>query len=294
MTSKGVCAYYRMEADVGGTTETNIGSIGGSGNFTYQNTPTMVQPGVAGRSVLFSASSSEYLAGPSGFKGSGCTTGTDLSGLNMCTSQIALRDGSWVGWFKLNSTTGPMTIIGDVDTSAGSSVFGSTLYFWLGDLIYEIWRSDLGGNTFTKVSGKPSPAGSFSTGVWYFFAVTLDGNQVDSTGYTLKLYIGTKGANNLSLRATNTTPTGSMNCSGPGNYHIGAMNWVSGGSPIVEWFFDGWLDEIGMFSKTLTSTEVQDIYDQCQAGGDMWPWTADWHPPPPTVDVLPVNARVLQ
>ena len=90
-----------------------------------------------------------------------------------------------------------------------------------------------------------SGATTLSSNTWYHAAVTYDG-----TGGTCKLYV------NGSLDGSGST-TGSRSYITNHTYYLGANNNGAGG---VEGFYKGELDQVRVFSKALSATEVGTIY----------------------------------
>ena len=97
----------------------------------------------------------------------------------------------------------------------------------------------------TSVSGTTT----LSTGTWYFATLTYDGTN-------MRLYL------NGSLEATSSAITANVLI---GSQIIGRAFWTSGN------FFNGYLDEIGIWSRALSADEVSQLYNSGR--GNAYPLT---------------------
>ena len=119
--------------------------------------------------------------------------------------------------------TAAFVVAKDVNTSRGWGLGVST-----GHLYLESNGTNLGYGTTTLVSGN-----------WYHLVMTSDGSNV-------KGYVN----NNLDLTTTGTFNTNSDTIS------IGRRNY-----PGAEGYFTGLIDEVGIWSRVLTTTDISQLYN---------------------------------
>ena len=96
-----------------------------------------------------------------------------------------------------------------------------------------------------------SPASSIATGRWYHVAATYDGRGGSAATSGMKLYIN--GVSQTLTLSTDANYVAMANTTAP--VQIGAMTVDSN-------FFDGKIDEISVWNKELSSTQVLEIYNE--------------------------------
>jgi hypothetical protein len=132
-------------------------------------------------------------------------------------------------WIKFYSVPTANTVVaGNYNSSFNRGFFfqvnsGGVPYFTIGD----------GTNTHTATSPVYIPASQ-----WTLLTGTWDGN-------TVKLYV------NGSLQNSNSFPLSSLSTTNP--IYIG-------NSPLIAYPFSGWVDDARLYSRALSSTEIQDLY----------------------------------
>lgn len=97
---------------------------------------------------------------------------------------------------------------------------------------------------------------AFSTGQWYFVAVTYDGS-------TVRAYVN--GGQIGSASATGTLSTNTSVATAIGNQPSGAGDRA----------FDGRIDEVAVFDEALTATEISSLYAIATGGGLFAHWKLD-------------------
>jgi len=193
------------------------------------STSSTIPSGYSGTSREFQSANAEFLEGAN----------PDLGGAN--------QDLSAVAWIRLATDTTNSTMISKYQ--AYSNQRGWLIYI----------EDDGEGNptlagclSSTATSGNVTCATSgettLNTNTWYHIAMTYD----DALGSAnLKIYI-----NGSNVGSANTT-AGFYNNST--NFRIGARGGASTATP--ENFFDGLIDEVAVFDRALSSTEINDIMD---------------------------------
>ena len=96
-----------------------------------------------------------------------------------------------------------------------------------------------------------SPASSIATGRWYHVAATYDGRGGSAATSGMKLYIN--GVSQTLTLGTDASYVAMANTTAP--VQIGAMTVDSN-------FFDGKIDEISVWNKELSSTQILEIYNE--------------------------------
>ena len=166
-------------------------------------------------------------------------TGKINNGANISGSQMLVSSSSsftnvstftWAGWVKWTTITANYRII-----DKGSWWFG------VGG----------GGNGLNISVSAPTTAQSvssntFSTGTWYFVVATYD----DAGDRKARLYVdGTETGYNSQSAAS-----GTFNSNAAYSFRLG--NSSGGAEPL-----QGVLDEVGVWSRVLTGTEITDLYN---------------------------------
>lgn len=131
-------------------------------------------------------------------------------------------------------------------------------YSTTGNVSYDI--GPLSGNMRFRTNGGTCTSGALSDNTWYHVVCVRD---LADTGSEQRLYIN--GSSVDTAANTNTTATGDDNEEMQiGRYYFG----TTGGG-----YFDGQIDEIGIWSRALTSTEVSDLYNS--GNGLAYPFVSD-------------------
>ena len=180
------------------------------------------------------------LEGSSGeYVSTGIRLGTEMSRSDPFTIQIWFKAESWGASYYTNSLfiDGTSNLDGVIFIRGGSS-----------DVRFSLIDSN---------SAQPSTsAGALSTGVWYHLVATWDGTS-DADG--VKLYL------NGSEVDSATASSGTLYTRGTDGFEIGR-------DPHNSRYFDGIVDEIGIWNRSLSSTEVEDLYNS--GSGLAYPFTA--------------------
>lgn len=138
---------------------------------------------------------------------------------------------SFVAWIKLSSINANGWIVGkDSDTLGRAYAWG-------------VGNDNLMRVQISGVGSSVSASTAFTTGTWYFVAATFD----DATN-AIKYYLngaadGT--ATNTGVLAATTAP-----------FNIGRRSYVG-----AEEYFDGVIDEVGVWSRVLTADEILTMYN---------------------------------
>jgi len=147
-------------------------------------------------------------------------------------------------WIKPESVTGDFYIAGIGDTGLANQAFYLTIYN------SQIRVVDINTNT-------PVSTGTINVGEWYHLVVTHDGTD------TILYINGTQNAT-----ASSKTYNTANNNIFMGSNSAGILN------------FDGIIDEVGFWKRTLTSSEVSELYNS--GNGFAYPFTPDETITPPT------------
>jgi hypothetical protein len=128
-----------------------------------------------------------------------------------------------------------------------------TMYYHDNDVScssFSATTQNLGYGVATIQSTSTNNTNYISLNNWYFMAVTFDGSQTN-------FYQTIMDANNYNnnLQARTLTPTSGL---GNSNY-----NFLIGASinPNFKYWFNGSMDEVVIFNRALTQTEIQGVYD---------------------------------
>lgn len=176
----------------------------------------------------------------------GSNTATNVNTTPFATAKInngINLNGSWQ-YFTFN--TCPQTGNGSFSISAWAKAdtlgsansivnFGTALTNQA--IVFDFRSSKLYADFYaaTTVTG----ATTLSTGTWYFCVLTFDGTNI-------RLYL------NGSLDATSANTSGNIV---DGSGAIGRAFWAAGN------YFDGLIDEVGLWSRVLTPTEITELYN---------------------------------
>lgn len=155
------------------------------------------------------------------------------------TGLDGMSDLSFSFWFKLESTSDYGTYVSKWGNSTATYSF--LVRQAIGDLdtmaVYVGDGTNVGGGNITGLA--------LSLATWYHAVVTFDSSTGD-----IKLYI-----NNVLKGTIASSVTGIANTSP--DFMLGVAD--NGGTPA--WFLDGMLEQVCIWSKVLTSTEITDLYN---------------------------------
>ncbi len=133
-------------------------------------------------------------------------------------------------WFKTSSTVTPKQIL---DKMAGGSSAGYGIGYVSSKPVFQI--------VTTTSSKQTTTTNTYSDGNWHHLVCTYDGSN-------MKIYIDGSIDSGATTIHTGTLVTNSQ------NLEIGRHNTAGR-------YFDGNLDEISLYNKTLSSTEVTELYN---------------------------------
>mgnify|MGYP001564181253 CR=1 FL=1 len=216
-----IVAYWKLDESSGTAADAT-----GNGYTLSNNNSATYGAGKINNSVIFAASSSQNLYGNSTL---GLTQGGDI------TADL---------WFKPASTPSG----GNVYTLFTTGNGGTSPYvrYWIGyadvsgtlKLRFNRERTCIS-NNFTDY------ATTLSNGTWYHIVMTYDGTNI-------------RGYLNGSLVAGPTAQSGNGNSSCPDTYYTSIGSMVSGGFINNT---DGSIDEVGVWSRALTGSEITSLYN---------------------------------
>jgi len=148
-------------------------------------------------------------------------------------------------WTKTNTISGADDFIYSKDDGINNADIQFRLYRRDAEFYFE-----LGNTAGSSFSTDTSSKGNIATGTWYHIVVTFDGTN-------LILYLDNSSADTATFSGTRVSATRSAYISG--RPHAGGL------------YYDGYLDEIGIWSRALTSTEVGELYNS--GDGLAYPFT---------------------
>lgn len=225
----GLVAYWGMDG-TSGSSETDLI---GSSNLTDNGGVGAVSGGGVGPGFAdcrdFERDSSQYLS---------CASNSDL--------EMGDVDFTIAGWVRLESTpAGNMTIAGRWSNAASS--FGYIVY----------WNQSVGKISFsvshdgTSLVTATSP-GTINTSAWYFFVAehSATDNYIRCTVRNSFYPSGQSGTTSHSL-----------------GVNVGTMGFAVGANISASGFFDGRIDEVGVWRRLLTPVEQERLYRYPSIGG---------------------------
>lgn len=193
----------------------------GSNNLTDNNTVTQAT-GKIGNCADFESTNDEYLSNAGG--GS-----LDITG-----------DFSVSAWIKLETQTSRMGIVTQ-DSQTGSNRKWSIFHETSGKITIEFFQSS---SIYTTIETTNDL--NLVDGTWYHFVATVDVSVPSATVYI--------NGSAVSMTVLGSPATSIQSATTP--LHIGR-----GTRSTIEGPFDGLIDEVGIWSKVLTSQEVTDLYN---------------------------------
>jgi len=164
------------------------------------------------------------------------------------TTFNGLQNASWSFWIKFDNVAlgwqAPIIMWGNTSTASNRQF--SFQFF-------NNQRCDFGlnGNVAIRDSGNFT----IVAGTWYHFVGTYDGT-IGTANQRPKLY-----KDGIQLTSgLNFNPASVLNTTSGTPFEMG-RKWNPAGAGSYQRFFDGQIDEVSMFTKTLSATEVSDIYN---------------------------------
>jgi hypothetical protein len=191
----------------------------------------------------FNLTNTNSVAFNTGKVGNAADTGASNTDKRLSVANdLGVTNGNFSVSLWINVTTAPAT---DTSPTPFTLIDEGT------DVNYEIRYADVAGTKKLRFNrGKENVANQFSdydvtltTGTWYHIVYTYDGTNI--RGYV----------NNV-LRAGPTAASGN----GSGSSGEGLFLFVDYGLTASK-FFSGLIDEIGIWTKALTTTEINDLYN---------------------------------
>ena len=158
--------------------------------------------------------------------------------LGNVTALNGLTSASFSMWLKLNST-GIEGLFNQWGSGSDRLIYG---FIWLGGGRIDIYMS---GNLAFRVSSN-AVINALSTGQWFNLVITYDGTQATSTD-RVKAYID------------NQELTGNIG-GGPASLFSSTTDFIIGYYPGGT-YIDGNIDEFAIFTNTLTTDNINDIYN---------------------------------
>jgi hypothetical protein len=147
-------------------------------------------------------------------------------------------------WFKTNATT--FAVMQSVGPYGGGSGYTWEWIYILADgRITGGYGANNGGAVYQKATTE-----SFNDDNWHHLALTLNG--VYGTGSSVKLYI-----DGVEPSTTTDTTWNTSISTIQGTFTLGALKEYSG----TNYYYTGELDQVRIFSKELSSTEVSSLYE---------------------------------
>lgn len=181
--------------------------------------------GKQGNAADFEAGDTDYLA----------ITDASQSGLDFSTTF------SVSAWIKLESAHNGAIISKDADDSAATRGY----MFWSDS---GVLKALVGGGSGTFDFYQSSS--SLSTGTWYHVVLTCNTSNASAT--TFEFFVNGSSIGNGSAIISNNITSIQNNAT---VFNIGSKNSGAGLS------FDGLIDEVGVWSKVLSGTEITDLYN---------------------------------
>lgn len=184
----------------------------------------------------------------------GLTYSTGKSGdaftFNGTNAYVSLPDNSFnftgdfsvSGWINQSTTPSYHMIMGNQNSTGGASGYsGWLVWVWNNKLTFDIYD-----NTTGAGSGRWQTTSTLATNTWIHFAVTKKPNQA------AKIYLnGT--INGQLIYGSDTANVSYL----PTTYSVIGANKYSS----LDGYFNGLIDELSVFNKELTSTEITELYN---------------------------------
>lgn len=230
--STSLVSYWRLEEATAATTWVDAHT--GGNNLTNSSTGSGVTSatGIQGNCADFEEASDEYL-----YKDDPSSWNLDISG-----------DMSVAGWVNFETAMGSGAQVFFLGRDSGQP--NRNWYFGFLDVGgtdgVSMYNSSDGSNTNTTSWVRVAYGSGFSTSTWYHVAWVYD-----ASAGQLEAYV-----NGTSLGTASGLKT-SMYTGGTARLVLGQYS----PNPAANIGFDGKADDIGVWSKTLTATEVSDLYN---------------------------------
>jgi hypothetical protein len=256
--TSGLIAYYNFEASGTGGIANQIGG-GATHNGTYGSGTTYdVTPAIAGSGAGF--------AGDAAYAGAEPAAITDRSlllvgnALNVAKNDVSATAGS--GWFHVPTldagtlassfTISAWFFLAPDDDNTGTTADVLRDYVFEGSTNFDVsfGTNDANGTTFVSWIGETSGAqnaGTLAAGQWHHVVHVFSPSGANTT---LQVFI-----NGIKVGPTVSAATASMNFT---SLHFGAAR---NGTRV----FDGMLDEVAIWSRSLTANEVTELHQRGSA-----------------------------
>jgi hypothetical protein len=150
-------------------------------------------------------------------------------------------------WFQITTTSGELRLITKGDSAGNQYQWGIQMN-GSGNVSPALWNGS--GAGYLSFVG----SSSISLNTWYHYVLTYNSSTTTLTGYL-----------NGSSDGSDNTTNGSWLTSGSANCLLGAR--ADNDSPLT-----GRLDEVSIFNRALTATEVTELYNS--GSGLQYPWEA--------------------
>lgn len=231
-------SYWKLDETSDGSGAVTREDIHSTNDLTDINT-TPSATGKINNGADLEASSSEYLR----------ITDASQSGLDL-TGNFSFS--VWINLESIPSSGGAYPFISKRDSTTRQYMFRLDNVASVRKLF--LFTGDGGGSNEEGVSVDWEP----STATWYHVAVTFNASDLSTRFYV-----------NGAQQGTTQTLT---RTAGDGTAIFALGTVFSGGSPVV--FFDGILDEVGVWSKVLSDAEVTSLYNG--GSGLAYPFATDY------------------
>jgi len=151
-------------------------------------------------------------------------------------------DFSVSGWINQSSIVPYHMIMGNQNSTGGASGYsGWLIWVWNNKLTFDIYN-----NTTGAASGRWQTTSTLSTNTWIHFTIIKKPNQA------AQIYLnGT--INGQLISGSNTANVSYL----PTTYSVIGANKYSS----IDGYWNGLIDEINVWNRELTSTEVTDLYN---------------------------------
>lgn len=207
--------------------------------------------------------------GSAGYSAGIINNGISLNGssqyltANDSASLSLTGDGTWSGWIKLDAEAGSRMVIGK---GAGYDANQGYYFIYDGDA-----------NNLTMRFAKSSAP------LYFNASLNVDPLPSATLFYWVATYDASEGLveffkNGVSLGTVNSTPTAIEDSS--------TVLYIGADQPNTRYYLDGIMDEIGIWNRVLSDTEITDLYNS--GDGLQYPFSAG-APPPTITSIDPVS-----
>lgn len=220
-------SYWTLDENSGTRADSH-----GSNDLTDNNT-VLSGTGILSNGADFEAGNSESLSITDGSQ-----TGLDITGDLTASAWINLESS------PANNTTYTILQKGTFTTDTGSTKSYGFIYQDIGGTEYlKLQINDIGTGTSTNATHTVT----LTPGTFYHVAVSYDASAGTCTFYIDGIAVGTGSSLDTSIH------------DGGGEFAIGADKQANG------FYFDGIIDEVGIWSRILTAGEISNLYNEGNA-----------------------------